>query len=43
MGAEALPAIFAGFRARNPGIAIELAVTNRNRISPAATPTSRSG
>ena len=31
MGAEALPAIFAGFRARNPGIAIELAVTNRNQ------------
>jgi len=31
MGAEALPAMFAGFRARNPGIAIELAVTNRNQ------------
>jgi DNA-binding transcriptional LysR family regulator len=31
MGAEALPAIFAGFRARNPGIAIELALTNRNQ------------
>jgi DNA-binding transcriptional LysR family regulator len=31
MGAEALPAIFAGFRARNPGIAIELVVTNRNQ------------
>jgi DNA-binding transcriptional LysR family regulator len=31
MGAEALPAIFAGFRARNPGVAIELAVTNRNQ------------
>ena len=31
MGAEVLPAIFAGFRARNPGIAIELAVTNRNQ------------
>ena len=31
MGAEALPAMFAGFRARNPGIAIELVVTNRNQ------------
>ena len=31
VGAEALPAIFAGFRARNPGIAIELVVTNRNQ------------
>jgi DNA-binding transcriptional LysR family regulator len=31
MGAEALPAMFAGFRARNPGIVIELAVTNRNQ------------
>ena len=31
MGAEALPAMFAGFRARNPGIAIELALTNRNQ------------
>jgi DNA-binding transcriptional LysR family regulator len=31
MGAEALPAIFAGFRARNPGIAIELALANRNQ------------
>ena len=31
MSAEALPAIFAGFRARHPGIAIELAVTNRNQ------------
>jgi DNA-binding transcriptional LysR family regulator len=31
MGAEALPAIFAGFRGRHPGIAIELALTNRNQ------------
>jgi DNA-binding transcriptional LysR family regulator len=31
MGAEALPAMFAGFRARNPGIAIELALSNRNQ------------
>jgi DNA-binding transcriptional LysR family regulator len=31
MGAEALPAVFAGFRARNPGVAIELALTNRNQ------------
>jgi DNA-binding transcriptional LysR family regulator len=31
MGAEALPAMFAGFRARNPGIAIELSLTNRNQ------------
>ncbi len=31
MGSEVLPAIFAGFRARNPGIAIELALTNRNQ------------
>ncbi len=31
MGAEALPAMFAGFRARNPGIAIELVVSNRNQ------------
>ena len=31
MSAEALPAIFAGFRAHHPGIAIELAVTNRNQ------------
>ncbi|HKI14070.1 MAG TPA: LysR family transcriptional regulator [Roseiarcus sp.] len=30
VGAEVLPPIFAGFRARNPGIAVELAVTNRN-------------
>jgi DNA-binding transcriptional LysR family regulator len=30
MGAEALPPIFAAFRARNPGIVIELALTNRN-------------
>jgi DNA-binding transcriptional LysR family regulator len=31
MGAEALPAMFAGFRVRNPGIAIELALANRNQ------------
>ena len=31
IGCEVLPAIFAGFRARNPGIAIELAVSNRNQ------------
>jgi DNA-binding transcriptional LysR family regulator len=31
MGSEALPPIFAGFRARNPGVAVELAVTNRNQ------------
>src|SRR5271163_4179854 len=31
MGAEALPAIIAGFRVGNPGIAIELALTNRNQ------------
>jgi DNA-binding transcriptional LysR family regulator len=31
MGCEALPPIFAGFRARNPGIAVELAVTNRTQ------------
>ena len=31
MGSEALPPIFAGFRARNSGIAVELAVTNRNQ------------
>ena len=31
IGCEALPPIFAGFRARNPGIAIELALTNRNQ------------
>jgi DNA-binding transcriptional LysR family regulator len=31
MGCEALPPIFAGFRARNPGVAVELAVTNRNQ------------
>jgi DNA-binding transcriptional LysR family regulator len=31
VGAEVLPAMFAGFRARNPGIAIELALTNRNQ------------
>ena len=31
MGAEALPPIFASFRARNPGVAVELAVTNRNQ------------
>jgi DNA-binding transcriptional LysR family regulator len=31
VGAEVLPAMFAGFRLRNPGIAIELAVTNRNQ------------
>jgi DNA-binding transcriptional LysR family regulator len=31
IGCEVLPSIFAGFRARNPGIAIELAVTNRNQ------------
>ena len=30
VGAEVLPPIFAGFRTRNPGIAVELAVTNRN-------------
>src|SRR5208283_3871498 len=30
VGAEVLPPIFAGFRARNPGIAVDLAVTNRN-------------
>ena len=30
VGAEVLPPIFAAFRARNPGIAVELAVTNRN-------------
>jgi DNA-binding transcriptional LysR family regulator len=31
MGSEALPPIFAGFRVRNPGVAVELAVTNRNQ------------
>ncbi len=31
MGSEALPPIFASFRARNPGVAVELAVTNRNQ------------
>jgi len=31
MSAEALPAILAGFRARNPGVAVELAVSNRNQ------------
>src|SRR5271165_6782336 len=30
VGCEVLPPIFAAFRARNPGIAVELAVTNRN-------------
>jgi DNA-binding transcriptional LysR family regulator len=30
VGCEVLPPIFASFRARHPGIAIELAVTNRN-------------
>jgi DNA-binding transcriptional LysR family regulator len=30
VGCEVLPVIFAGFRVRNPGIAIELAVTTRN-------------
>jgi DNA-binding transcriptional LysR family regulator len=30
VGCEVLPAIFAAFRAENPGIAIELALTNRN-------------
>jgi DNA-binding transcriptional LysR family regulator len=30
VGCEVLPPIFAGFRASHPGIAIELAVTNRN-------------
>ena len=30
VGAEVLPPIFAGFHTRNPGIAVELAVTNRN-------------
>jgi DNA-binding transcriptional LysR family regulator len=29
VGAEVLPPIFAAFRARNPGVAVELAVTNR--------------
>jgi DNA-binding transcriptional LysR family regulator len=31
MGCEALPPIFASFRARNPGVAVELALTNRNQ------------
>jgi DNA-binding transcriptional LysR family regulator len=31
VGAEVLPPIFAGFRASNPGVAIELALTNRNQ------------
>jgi DNA-binding transcriptional LysR family regulator len=30
VGCEVLPAIFASFRARNPGVAVELAITNRN-------------
>lgn len=30
IGCEVLPRIFAAFRARRPGVAIELAVTNRN-------------
>ncbi|MGA9848663.1 MAG: LysR family transcriptional regulator [Roseiarcus sp.] len=30
VGCEVLPSIFAGFRMRHPGVAIELAVTNRN-------------
>jgi len=30
VGCEVLPPIFAGFHARHPGIAVELAVTNRN-------------
>jgi len=30
VGCEVLPAIFAKFRAQNPGVAIELALTNRN-------------
>src|ERR1700683_726263 len=30
VGCEVLPAIFATFRANNPGVAIELALTNRN-------------
>jgi DNA-binding transcriptional LysR family regulator len=30
VGAEVLPPIFAGFKARRPGVTIELAVTNRN-------------
>ncbi len=30
MGAEVLPPIFAAFRAEHPGVALELAVTNRN-------------
>ncbi len=30
VGCEVLPAIVAGFRVKNPGIAVELAVTNRN-------------
>lgn len=30
IGCEVLPEIIASFRARNPGVAIELAVTNRN-------------
>src|SRR5271166_4609389 len=30
VGCEVLPSIFAGFHARHPGVAIELAVTNRN-------------
>ncbi len=29
-GCEVLPPIFAGFHARHPGVAVELAVTNRN-------------
>ena len=30
IGCEVLPAIFATFRVKNPGVAIELALTNRN-------------
>jgi DNA-binding transcriptional LysR family regulator len=30
IGCEVLPTIFAGFHARHPGVAVELAVTNRN-------------
>src|SRR5271165_1225765 len=30
VGCEVLPSIFAGFHAKHPGVAIELAVTNRN-------------
>jgi DNA-binding transcriptional LysR family regulator len=40
MGSEALPPIFAGFRARNPGVVVESRSLTATRTSRAATPTS---